>query len=104
MRGRAVDKLEHQVVACDFCVVPRGEPADEVGVRQEPTQTGLAVEATDELARGSEVFGQEFDRNGLPLGDCASSSPTRSDDAMTSAEPALYFRKSRRDGDIAPQR
>src|SRR5579862_5236669 len=38
---------------------------------------------------------------GLPFGDCASSSPTRSLDAMTNAEAPVYFRKSRRLGLIA---
>src|SRR6266550_4362162 len=37
---------------------------------------------------------------GLPFGDCAMSSATRSLDAMTSAEALVYLRNSRRDGDM----
>jgi hypothetical protein len=41
-----------------------------------------------------------FDSSGLPFGDCASRSATRSPDAMTSAEAPVYLRKSRREGCI----
>src|SRR5262245_48814514 len=38
------------------------------------------------------------DCNGSLAGDCAISSPTRSDDATRRAEAPVHFRKSRRDG------